>query len=243
MQGKETGAGIAMSDREKLEKYWTEENVVQEKKGYFDYATRRMFDRYLPDLKGKEALDVGCGRGLSMEYFENRGASVRGVDITYDSVAYVNGRNFRALEADARNLPYKDNSFDIVYSIGVIEHFKETRRALEEQVRVCKTGGTVIAVVPNLVTPYCAGTILFEILSGRAKHGIIRTYGKPFTGGYFKSMFEKAGCKDVRVHPYYGSAFLRFLFDNVREGITDKIESSIFSRLCGLVLWGIGKKV
>ena len=124
----------------------------------------------------------------------------------------------------------------------MIEHVKETRTALEEQVRVCKPCGIVIAVVPNLVTPYSIGTILFELLSGRAGHGLLTTYGKPFGRTRFKNMFKNAGCRDIVVRPYYGSAVLRLLFNKVHKGAADIIERSIVSRAFGLVLWGMGYK-
>jgi ubiquinone/menaquinone biosynthesis C-methylase UbiE len=241
MQGEEGVMGSQAGEKETLIKYWTDENLLQQQKGYFDYATRKMFDRYLSGLDKKKVLDVGCGMGMSMDYFRDHGAVVTGIDITAESVKYVNKNGLSAVVADARSLPYKDNSFDMVYSIGVIEHFKETQTALEEQARVCRPGGMVIAVVPNLATPYSAATILFEYLSGRAKYGILTTYGKPFSRKKFKGMFEAAGCRDISVRPYYGSAFLRFLFNRVYERITDAIESSFLSRF-GLVLWGMGQK-
>lgn len=241
MQSKEDGAKGMTNDKDKLVAYWTKENIVQRQKGYFDYATRKMFDKFLTNLAGKKILDVGCGTGLSMEYFRGRGADVRGIDITYSSIEYVNDMGLPALQADARRLPYKDNSFDIVYSIGVIEHFNETEDALKEQSRVCKPGGIVIAVVPNLWTPYSAATILFEFLSGRARHGIITTYGRPFGKKRFTEMFKRAGCRDVDVEPYYGSAILRFFFKKVHRRLTDLLERSVLSK-AGLVLWGWGRK-
>lgn len=231
-----------MNDRKRLVKYWARENIIQQKKGYFDYVTRRMFDKYLTDPKQKKVLDVGCGLGMSMDYFVERGAIVKGVDITPNSVKAVNLRGLSVIEADARSLPYKNNSFDIVYSIGVIEHFRQTQMALEEQVRVCKSSGIVIAVVPNLVTPYCIGMVLFELFSFRTRHGLMITYGKPFGKNHFKNMFIRAGCRDVIIKPYYGSAFLRFLFNKKFKDLTDAIEESIFSRVSGLVLWGMGYK-
>ena len=231
-----------MNDREKLVGYWTRENILQKEKGYFDYATRRMFDQYLTDLKETKVLDVGCGLGMSMDYFIGQGAQVLGVDITPQTVKAANLKGLRAIEADARSLPYKNNSFDIVYSIGVIEHFQQTQMALEEQVRVCKPGGIVIAVVPNLLTPYSIGMVVFELLSFRAHHGLLITYGKSFSRSHFKNMFRKAGCKNVIIQPYYGSAFLRLLFNKIYKNLTNAIEKSIFSRTLGLVLWGMGYK-
>jgi len=231
-----------MDKRERLIRYWAKENIVQRKKGYFDYVTRRMFDQYLSNLKSRTVLDVGCGMGMSMEYFRQHGAIVKGVDISPSSVEFAKQKQLDVVQADARDLPFENNRFDIVYSIGVIEHFRETELALKEQVRVCKPGGTVIAAVPNLATPYCVGTILFEVLSGRIKYGLLATYGKPFSKNKFKKMFTETGCKNISVQPYYGSAFLRFLFNKVYRRATDVIEESFLSKIFGLVLWGIGYK-
>lgn len=233
---------VSMNDNERLIKYWTKENLIQHKKGYFNYVTRKMFKKYLPDLNQKKILDVGCGMGMSMDYFSRHGAIVKGIDITRDSVKYVNQNRLNAIEADARYIPFKDNTFDIVYSIGVLEHFMQTKAALKEQVRVCKRGGIVIAVVPNLFTPFCVGGILFEFLSLRFKHGILTTYGRPFSRVKLENMFRALGCRDVFVQPYYGSVFLRLLFNKIYKGLTDMIEDSFLSKTFGLVLWGMGYK-
>ena len=51
--------------------------------------------------------------------------------------------------ADVRAIPFRDDSFDAIYSMGTIEHFDETERAVEEMVRVLKPGGCAIVGVPN----------------------------------------------------------------------------------------------
>jgi SAM-dependent methyltransferase len=50
---------------------------------------------------------------------------------------------------DVRNLPYDNDSFDVVYSGGVIEHFEGTEDAISEMFRVTKHGGTLYIGVPN----------------------------------------------------------------------------------------------
>jgi ubiquinone/menaquinone biosynthesis C-methylase UbiE len=52
-----------------------------------------------------------------------------------------------------RDLPFRDASFDAIYSIGTIEHFDETERAVEEMARVLKPGGRAIIGVPNRYDP------------------------------------------------------------------------------------------
>jgi ubiquinone/menaquinone biosynthesis C-methylase UbiE len=49
--------------------------------------------------------------------------------------------------ADCENLPYADDSFDIVYSWGIVHHTPDTQRALAEIVRVCRPGGTCKVMV------------------------------------------------------------------------------------------------
>lgn len=51
---------------------------------------------------------------------------------------------------DTRCLPFKENIFDVVYSLGVVEHFPETALALSEHVRVLKLGGTMFFTTPHL---------------------------------------------------------------------------------------------
>ena len=53
-----------------------------------------------------------------------------------------------------RDLPFRDASFDAIYSMGTIEHFDETERAVEEMARVLKPGGRAIVGVPNRHDPF-----------------------------------------------------------------------------------------
>lgn len=222
-------------------RYWSKENILQKQKGYFDYASRRMFDRLLPDIANRTVLDVGCGLGMMMDYFLSRGNRVFGIDITPESVRENKNRGLKCLESDARHLPFGDNVFDLVYSLGVIEHVPEIELALQEKVRVVKPGGTIVAVVPYSDTPYFLGSILFEFLT-RAKFDLRLTYGQAFSRNKLKNMLETAGCENVQVYPYYGSAFLRVLFNRLYPNIVDRIEDSCFSKSFGLVVWGMGCK-
>ncbi|MFC1813386.1 class I SAM-dependent methyltransferase [Thermodesulfobacteriota bacterium] len=210
-------------------------------KGYFDFASRRMFERFMPNLTGKKILDVGCGLGMMMEYFANQGNDVVGIDIVSQSVRDNVYRGLNVIEADARSIPFRDDTFDMVYSLGVIEHFEETEQALGEQVRTCKPGGIVVAVVPYLITPYYWAGILFNRII-RSEYDLMVTYGKPFSGKQLSNIMVSAGCERVITEPYYGSAFLRLLFNRIRRTLVDCIETSLLSKHFGLVVWGMGYK-
>jgi SAM-dependent methyltransferase len=87
-----------------------------------------------------------------------RGASVYGIDlsppIARDAVRELGSGVLRAAVSDVRALPYRDETFDLVYSMGTVEHFDETAQALAEIRRVLKRGGRAIIGVPNRHDPF-----------------------------------------------------------------------------------------
>lgn len=228
-------------DNQSLTDFWSKENIYLRKKGFFYYASRMMFERNLYHISGKRVLDVGCGQGMMMEYLTRMGNKVDGFDIAYPSVHHNAKRGLPVLKADTRFIPFKNDTFDLVYSLGVIEHFPGTMRALKEQVRVCKPGGIVIAVVPNVMTPFFPASIFFDFLT-KWGHKLRVTYGKAFSKNKLMKMFLDAGCEDIRINPYYGSAFLQVLTKEMHPKLLDFFENSFLSKHFGLVLWAMGNK-
>jgi SAM-dependent methyltransferase len=86
------------------------------------------------------------------------GALVYGIDlsppIARDAVRELGPGVLRAAVSDVRALPYGDETFDLVYSMGTVEHFDETTQALAEIRRVLKRGGRAIIGVPNRHDPF-----------------------------------------------------------------------------------------
>jgi ubiquinone/menaquinone biosynthesis C-methylase UbiE len=101
------------------------------------------FDRY----RGKRVLEVGCGLGTDLVQFARGGAIVTGIDLSSTSIELVKkrfalyGLSVDARTADAEHLPFDENSFDLVYSFGVLHHTPNTQKALDEVYRVLKPGG------------------------------------------------------------------------------------------------------
>src|ERR1044071_6701328 len=91
--------------------------------------------------RGLRVLEIGCGLGTDGAQFAKAGAIYTGVDLTDAAVELARKRfelfnlpgEFRT--ADAENLDFADNSFDLVYSHGVLHHTPDTVRAVKEVYR------------------------------------------------------------------------------------------------------------
>jgi len=126
---------------------------------------------------GQKMLEVGVGAGSDFVQWVRAGTQAHGVDLTDEAVEHVQKRlavyGLSAAEvrtADAENLPYADDSFDLVYSWGVIHHTPDTPQALAELVRVARVGGTIKAMVYNRHSLFAVYRWLFSGLRrGRFK--------------------------------------------------------------------------
>ena len=99
------------------------------------------------DLKGKLVLDVGCGMGRFAEVATRWGARVVGIDLSAAAeVAAKNlaDRDFVAFQADVFALPFAPESFDIIYSIGVLHHTPDCEAAVKALDKYLKPGGLLV---------------------------------------------------------------------------------------------------
>jgi SAM-dependent methyltransferase len=98
--------------------------------------------------QNRRALDLGCGAGLNLERL-SKYAVTTGTDYYEEALRFCRRRGFtRLCKADAANLPFEPESFDIVTALDVIEHLDDDRVALRELWRVMRPGGVLIVSVP-----------------------------------------------------------------------------------------------
>lgn len=98
------------------------------------------------EVEPGRVLDVGCGTGeLGKRIATGAGASVTAVDRSSRMTRLAGERGLRALVADARALPFRDEAFDVVIANAVLYHLRRLDRALSEMGRVLATGGRFVA--------------------------------------------------------------------------------------------------
>jgi SAM-dependent methyltransferase len=105
------------------------------------------------DLAGKDVLEIGVGQGTHAQLLASHCRSFTGIDLTIAAAA-MTGARFRlfaipgaVLQMDAERMGFSGDSFDYIWSWGVIHHSADTRRVLAEMHRVLRPGGTCTVMV------------------------------------------------------------------------------------------------
>lgn len=169
------------------------------------------FGRFLKreHVAGKSVLEVGCGMGTHAEMLACAGARLAAVDITHRAVEATRrrfelfGLSGRIERADAERLPFQDESFDWVWSWGVIHHSSSPERCLSEITRVLRPGGRVLLMVyyrPSLVyylhCGFIRGILLGQLLRQRLENIYVAAsdgfYARTFTKKELRTLFDQS---------------------------------------------------
>jgi SAM-dependent methyltransferase len=145
---------------------------------YFDAVSSTYFDRYLEQSPGGYALrvrkqrvlellnypsgkvlDVGCGPGVMVSELLKLGWEVWGVDASPGMIQqckknFADSGRAHFLVADAAELPFAAEFFDLVICMGVIGSVQSSAPVLTEVSRVTAKNGTLLVSFPNLLSPY-----------------------------------------------------------------------------------------
>jgi SAM-dependent methyltransferase len=207
---------------------------------FFDKVERNRYQEYAPWMPrvmgfdkfgGKRLLEVGCGMGTDLLQFARGGAICTGVDLTPRSIE-ISRHRFKLygapgdfLVTDGERLPFPDESFDVVYSNGVLHHTPDTAGAVHEIHRVLRPGGLARVMLYYRHSLNYWGEIILhrgllrgELLRGRSPEQIMSRWVE-YT--------EQGGSPLVKV---YSRNQARNLFQNFRD-LNFEIEQMIRSEL------------
>ena len=123
-----------------------------EKHHWWWEGRREILRQELPQKKHMQVLDIGCGTGETMTFVKSflKKSKVVGVDNSQLAVKYAQKRGHEVYKVDAQKLPFKNNSFDVILLLDVIEHIKDDQLFLTEAMRVLKSEGKIIITAPAL---------------------------------------------------------------------------------------------
>lgn len=100
------------------------------------------------DIGGKNLLDIGCADGTTTRQFAEilPATTIVGIDYYKKAIDFAKRRKskIKFVHADVHNIPYKNNSFDIVCAIETLEHLENPKKALKEIYRVLKPQGCLL---------------------------------------------------------------------------------------------------
>ncbi len=149
----------ALTDQAFWDNFWAGVTVptLIDPRVQWQFTLAQLFRRLLPKERSLNLFEVGCAPGRWMIWFAREmgyavsgcDSSARGIQLTAENLK-MNGVSGRVYVADLLSDELPWHSFDVVISLGVIEHFDDPRLAVARHVQLLKPGGTLVLEVPNM---------------------------------------------------------------------------------------------
>ena len=128
--------------------------------------------------RDSNVLDLGCGRGGVAEVLWRDVRLAAGVDPDLASLTSHRAAGMPVVRAVGENLPFADESFDLVVAVWVLEHLVDPLATFTEVRRVLRPGGHFIFLTPNLRNPLMAINRIGKALPGLQRRLVPRVYGR-----------------------------------------------------------------
>ena len=207
-------------------------------------------------IKGKVVLDAGCGAGMQFFYYLFYGANVTGIDQSEKSISFIKeqceklGYNPNLIVGNVEKTNLPDESFDYIFSIGVLHHTPNIRDALKEFNRLIKPNGEITlllyhkysleAVIRRIICIFIV-PLLKKLIPYKIKHSVNwwDAYENPLWKTYSKKEIEKLceeACLNLKCICYCQGTVLGRLIDLIIPPIIKRIIDSLFSKRFGWFL-------
>ncbi|KAB2888836.1 MAG: methyltransferase domain-containing protein [Desulfobulbaceae bacterium] len=166
-----------------------------------DAVNSALFSRWLPAgteiLLKTDAFDEAFGEGL-FQLLASRAQTVIAMDVAVSTLreARLHHPGMQVVSADVRNLPFEDETFDIIVSNSTLDHFADERQitgSIRELYRILKTGGCLLLTIDNPLNPLLAlrGLLPFTLLR---RLGLVPYYvGRSLSPGRLRRELQEAG--------------------------------------------------
>jgi len=179
---------------------------VHAENDYYDHVRQQLIG--LLDTVPERVLELGCASGGTLAYLKQRGArETFGVELDPDAAEDARAHVDHVWQGDVEtiDLPIEESSLDGIVVADVLEHLRDPWEALGRWTRFLRSGGVVLASVPN-VRHFSVSLPL--LLRGRWQYGdtgiLDRTHLRFFTRKSAIELFTAAGLQVERVQPALG---------------------------------------
>lgn len=197
--------------------------------------------------KPKKILDAGCGRGFYLQAL-----------VTYPFISHIFGfdlndsylrqakkrirdKRLRLTLADLYNLPYRENSFDMIICSEVLEHVKNDKKAMHVLMRLLKKNGLLLVTVPNINFPFLWDPLNFILMKKFKTHipkhiwwlaGIWADHERLYTKEQIVSLVKNSGFELIKVKQiiHWSWPFSHFLLYGIGKNIVERLGMREFNR-------------
>lgn len=202
------------------EKVWTKNLITS------DYSLKYL--DFIQDVNqslahGSKILEAGCGTGQTLGLLSSHHETV-GLDISRAALNRARKNCKNPVLGSIFEIPFKDNTFDLVYNSGVIEHFEDPTNiaAIREMARVTKPSGKVIIIVPNTLCLWYKAGKFIAVMMKNFEFG----YEEDYSPRRLKSAAIRAG---LVIEEMFGLQALPPLATNDREVLSMGLRKKIGS--------------
>jgi SAM-dependent methyltransferase len=212
--------------------YWKKYSISKAEK-WLILERDKIINTYLDKINSsrKEIIEIGCGYGSNIKLIKENRKDVEcfALDNSGIAIELIRKEIPNAFLSDCRSTPFLNNKFDVIYSAGLMEHFKDEGPFLEEMKRILKYSGYLITFVPARYSLW----ELYQLLHfGMWKHG----YEKSYTYSGLKSLFVNNKfrvIKIVGIDPFSINGFIMKLLNITFSPIIKRsLTKSGYTELC-----------
>ena len=184
------------SEKKHWDDFWAASSELDDVYGTDDRIVEHLREHI--ELPGRLVLEVGAGTGRDTDKLAGLGAVAIALDYSEESLALITRSLHQPVHivcGDAFRLPFPDETFDVVFHQGLLEHFKNPGEMLDEHIRVLKSGGVILVDVPQRYHYY---TVLKHILIAMGKW--FAGWETEFSIAELSGLLETRGLKIVSVY-------------------------------------------
>jgi ubiquinone/menaquinone biosynthesis C-methylase UbiE len=182
----------------------------------------------IPVQKVRLSLNCGCGDGTQKDIF---GPSI-GIDISSENVRSLVEAGGQGVVADMEFLPFRDQTFDIVYGFGILHHLSDIKKGVSEATRVLKKGGHIGFGGEN--NGLCPLTYIMAFIyrNWRIEKGFYR-----IREGNLRKIFRESGIRNFKISKQgmtiYGMGRILYQLTSIGEKVLSRIKVlNAFSGYC-----------